>query len=641
MSNLVYYNADNGDPMKSLNLGILAHVDAGKTSLTERLLFEAGVIDSCGRVDSGNTHTDTLELEQQRGITIQSSVVSFNLNKTTVNLIDTPGHADFISEVERALFVLDAVILVVSAVEGIQAQTRILINTLKQMNKPALIFINKIDRTGARVDALITEINQQFNILAVPMVQAINIGKPDATVKHLTIKDSNYYTQLLETLTANDDPFLEKSLANDLLVSKTDFLQQLLSQTSDAKLFPVYIGSAITGVGVNEAFVGIEHYLPSRAPDANAPLSGTAFKIERNEHNEKIVYIDLRSGQLELRKPITLYRESDTDKSTFTEKISSLHVFDNGNRDNVNLASAGRIVQVTGLTAAKIGDTLNKQDTQLFQAMFSRPLLETTVSADNPEDRIKLFRALKEIAEQDPLVCLQKDNHHSAIHIRLYGEVQKEILQQRLMTEYGLKALFSKTTMMCIERLINTGDAVNIMDLHNAPLEFYATLGFHIEPGEIGSGIQLDIQAQRGKIPKGYFSVIEDSVYQYLKTGLHGWPITDCIVTVTETGVCPLSIAPHFRQLTPILLQQAFEKATTQVCEPFSYFELDIPVDLLSKIQVILSDHSAKIINGTAVNDLYRMKGEIFTKHLYELQTMLPGLTQGRGVLISHHAGYR
>ncbi|MDF1760824.1 MAG: TetM/TetW/TetO/TetS family tetracycline resistance ribosomal protection protein [Coxiellaceae bacterium] len=627
--------------MRSLNLGMLAHVDAGKTSLTERLLFEAGVIDRCGRVDSGNTHTDTLELEQQRGITIQSSVVSFNLNKTIVNLIDTPGHADFISEVERALFVLDAVILVISAVEGIQAQTRILMNTLKQMKKPALIFINKIDRAGARFDALLKEINQQFDILAVPMVQALNIGTPDVTVKHLTIKNSDYHTQLLETLTANDDPFLEKILANDLLVSKADFLQQLFTQTSDAKLFPVYMGSAITGIGVNEAFIGIEHYLPSREPDNKAALSGTVFKIERNEHNEKVFYIDLRSGQLELRNPITLYRESDTDKPTFTEKFSSLHLFDNGNLDSVQIASAGRIVQATGLISAKIGDTLNKQDTQLFQAMFSRPLLETTVSTDNPENRIKLFKALKDIAEQDPLVCLQKNSHQNSIHIHLYGEVQKEILQQRLATEYGLEALFSKTTMMCIERVNNPSEAVNIMDLHNAPLEFYATLGFRIEPGKTGSGIQFDIQAQKGKIPKGYFSVIEDSVYQYLKTGLHGWSISDCIVTVIEAGVCPLSIAPHFRQLTPILLQEALEKATTRVCEPYSYFELDMPLDLMSKMQIMLSDYAAKILNGTAVGELYRIKGEVFTKHLHELQTILPGLTHGRGVLTSHHAGYR
>ena len=626
--------------MKVLNLGILAHVDAGKTSLTERLLYHVGVLNELGSVDSGTTHTDSLELEQKRGITIQSSVVSFNINQTKINLIDTPGHADFISEVDRALSVIDAVVLVISAVEGIQAQTRILINTLKRLKKPTLLFINKIDRPGANTVSLVQKITEQLQLVALPMVRVENMGTVSASVSHLSIKDSVYYSELMDALISNDDAFLAQCIDNDLAITKSDFLQQILTETSKTDFYPLYFGSAATGVGIAELCVGIEHYLPCRHANPNAELEGTFFKIEHNNHQSRTAYVNLTAGELELRKTINLYRRTEEGEHIFSEKISSIKTFQQGTVNTVNSAPAGNIACLTGLKNVKIGDTLSMQHAA-SSAIFARPTLETTINPINPEHRSQLFSKLKEYAEQDPFIRLEQKDSNNAICIKLYGEVQQQILKELLASESGIEVNFSNTKMICIERPVHTGKAVNIMDLHNLPIEFYATLGFKIEPGAVNSGIQYNMQAHSGRIPKGYHSVIEEAIFKFLKTGLFGWQVTDCIITLTDTGVCPLSLASHFRQLTPILLKQALEQAETAVCEPFSVFEIETPMHLSQKVLTGLAKFNANVTSCNIRRETYSIKGDVFTKHLHDIDSMLPGLTQGRGVLISHHAGFR
>ena len=173
-----------------------------------------------------------------------------------------------------------------------------------------------------------------------------------------------------------------------------------------------------------------------------------------------------------------------------------------------------------------------------------------------------------------------------------------------------------------------------------AYINAYASLGFSIEPSSIDSGIQYNAQAHRGRIPKGYLSVVKESVYKFLKSGLHGWAVTDCIITMTDSGVCPLSIAPHFRKLTPILLQQALEQAQTTVCEPYSKFELQVPIKMLNTILVEIAKFEAKVLQGQVLEDTYTIQGEVLSKHIHTIKSLIPGLTQGRGTLLCHHAGY-
>src|SRR6266545_3435539 len=266
---------------KTLNFGILAHVDAGKTTLTERLLYAAGVIDEIGSVDDGTTQTDSLPLERQRGITIKSAVVSFAIGDVTVNLIDTPGHPDFIAEVERALSVLDGAVLVISAVEGVQPQTRILMRALQRLRVPALMFVNKIDRRGAGHERLLPEISERLTPAIIAMGSAGELGTPAAGFTPWDGADAGFAARLAAALAEHDDAIMAAYVGDEASVSYGRLREELAAQTNRALVHPVFFGSAITGAGVDSLMSGIAELLPAADRDVDGPVSGSVFKIER------------------------------------------------------------------------------------------------------------------------------------------------------------------------------------------------------------------------------------------------------------------------------------------------------------------------------------------------------------------------
>ena len=266
---------------KELNLGILAHVDAGKTTLTERLLYEAGAIDELGSVDAGTTQTDSLALEQQRGITIRSAVASFALGDVHVNLIDTPGHPDFIAEVERVLSVLDGAVLVISAVEGVQPQTRVLMRALRRLRVPTLMFLNKIDRAGADGERVLEAVSERLTPAIVPMGSAQALGTRAAGTMPFGADDPDFHSRLSEVLAERDDAILAAYVGDEPRVPYEHLRDALAAQTSRSLVHPVYFGSALTGAGVEPLMSGIRELLPASAGDPERPLAATVFKIER------------------------------------------------------------------------------------------------------------------------------------------------------------------------------------------------------------------------------------------------------------------------------------------------------------------------------------------------------------------------
>src|SRR5918992_3202945 len=267
--------------MRTLNLGILAHVDAGKTTLTERLLHAAGVIDEIGRVDDGNTKTDSLALERQRGITIKAAVVSFVVEDVTVNLIDTPGHPDFIAEVERVLSVLDGAVLVVSAVEGVQAQTRVLMRALQRLRIPTLLFVNKVDRVGADCGRVLSDISERLTSATVAMAAVEGEGTRAAVVTPHTDADAGFRSRLVDVLAEHDDSLLAAYVDDEDGISSARLRGALATQTQRARVHPAFFGSALTGAGVDSLTAGLAELLPPAAGGADGPASGLVFKIER------------------------------------------------------------------------------------------------------------------------------------------------------------------------------------------------------------------------------------------------------------------------------------------------------------------------------------------------------------------------
>ncbi|MEU3888899.1 translation factor GTPase family protein [Streptomyces sp. NPDC029041] len=623
--------------MHLLNLGILAHVDAGKTSLTERLLHSAGVIDEIGRVDDGNTRTDTLALERRRGITIKSAVVSFPLDGVTVNLIDTPGHPDFIAEVERVLGVLDGVVLVISAVEGVQAQTRVLMRTLQRLRIPTLLFVNKIDRSGARHEAVLREIAARLTPAIVPMGTAAGLGTRAAR-----FVPGPGPAGALDVLTGHDDALLSAYVENTV----TDELLHgsLLAQTREALVHPVYFGSAATGAGVEPLLSGIETLLPVADGDADGPVSATVFKVDRGPAGEKVAYARMFSGTLRTRDRVPFGADGAEGR------VTGISVFGDGTDVREDSVAAGRIARLTGLGDIRIGDAIG-QPRSAYEHFFAPPTLETVVVPGPDVDRGALHLALTQLAEQDPLIGLRRDERRQETSVSLYGEVQKEVIQATLAEEYGLDVAFRETTPLCVERLVGTGQAVEFNK--KDPNPFLATVGLRVEPAPVGSGVRFRLEVELGSMPYAFFRAVEDTVGETLDQGLHGWQVTDCVVTMTHSGYSPRQSHAHqgfdksmsstgadFRGVTPLVLVEALRRAGTRVHEPMHRFRIEAPADTLGALLPVLAQLAAVPETTRNRDDLCVLEGTVPAARVHSLQQILPGLTRGEGELESSFAHY-
>lgn len=617
--------------MHLLNLGILAHVDAGKTSLTERLLHTAGVIDEIGSVDAGNTRTDSLALERQRGITIKSAVVSFALDDVTVNLIDTPGHPDFIAEVERVLGVLDGAVLVVSAVEGVQPQTRVLMRTLQRLRIPTLVFVNKIDRRGARHDAVLRAVSERLTAAVVPMGATDALGTREA--RFLPGLDAS----ALDVLSGHDDALLTAYVEDT--VSYDRLGAALAEQTRQALVHPVYFGSAITGAGVGSLIDGIKRLLPAADGDPDGPVSGTVFKVERGPAGEKVAYARLFSGTLRTRDRIRV------DEAGAEGRVTAISVFDQGADVRGDSVPAGRIAKLWGLADIRIGDVIG-EPRKAYGHFFAPPTLETVVVPAGDTDRRALHRALTLLAEQDPLIDLRHDEVRQETFVSLYGEVQKEVIQVTLAEEFGLDVTFRQTTPLCVERPVGPGAAVEFNKKDDNP--FLATVGLRVDPAPVGSGVAFRLEVELGSMPYAFFKAVEDTVRETLGQGLHGWQIPDCTVTMTHSGYSPRQSHAHqgfdksmsstgydFRGLTPLVLIEALRRAGTEVHEPMHRFRIEAPTDTLAALLPVFARLRAVPQTTETRGASCVLEGSVPAAHVHELEQQLPGLTRGEGELES------
>lgn len=631
--------------MSTVNLGILAHVDAGKTSLTERLLHTVGVIDEIGSVDDGNTQTDSLALERQRGITIKSAVVSFAIDDVTVNLIDTPGHPDFIAEVERVLSVLDGAVLVISAVEGVQAQTRVLMRTLQRLRIPTLIFVNKIDRGGARHDGVLRNISEKLSSAIVPMGSTNGLGTRSACYLPYGADDESFTTGMVDLLADNDDALLAAYVRDETAISYRRLRGNLAAQTKRALVHPVFFGSAITGAGVDSLIDGIKELLPSATGDADGPVSGTVFKVERGPAGEKVAYARMFSGTVRTRDRLRFRRVAEG-------KITAISVFDRGSAVRRASVAAGEIGKLWGLGDIQIGDAIGEPPATSNGHHFSPPTLETVVTPARLADKGALHVALTQLAEQDPLINLRQDEIRQEFSVSLYGEVQKEVIQATLANEFGIDVTFRETTTIHIERLAGTGAAFEIIGVEPNP--FLATVGLRVEPAPINSGVEFRLEVELGSMPFAFMKAVEETVKETLRQGIYGWEIPDCTVIMTHSGYWARqshahavfdksmsSTAGDFRNLTPLVVMSALKQAGTTVHEPMHRFRLDIPSDSFGAVQPALVRLQAIPRKSTMRNSSYLLEGEIPAAKVHSLERLLPALTRGEGMLECAFDHYR
>jgi ribosomal protection tetracycline resistance protein len=660
--------------VRTLNLGILAHVDAGKTSLTERLLYNAGAIAAIGSVDEGSTQTDSLALERARGITIKAAVASFPVGRTTVNLIDTPGHPDFIAEVERTLSVLDGAVLVVSAVEGVQPQTRILMRALRRLGLPALIFVNKIDRGGAEPQRVLRDIAAKLTPAVVPMGTVPGAGTRDAGFRRYGAGDAEFAAALADLLADHDDRFLAAYLADEAAASYPRLRAGLAEQTRAGRVHPVFFGSAITGAGTGALAAGLTRLLPAAGGDAAGPVSARVFKVERGPAGEKIAWVRMFSGTVSVRDRVRFGPPGRVPSGR--GKVTAVAMAGQAGRGTPAAAvTAGQIGRLWGLAGIQIGDQVAAgqdpggrdaasrgaagtagRDTSGREAaaglQFAPPALETAVLPGQPGGKAALRLALAQLAEQDPLISLRQDGPGQDLMVSLYGEVQKEVIQATLAADFGLDVTFRESTVICIERPVGTGEAAEFIG--TPPNPFLATVGLRVRPGAAGSGVTFRLGIELGALPLAFLKAIEETVRLTLRQGLRGWQVTDAEVTLTQSGYWPRqshahgtfdasmsSTAGDFRQLTPLVLMAALAQAGTRVHEPVHSFWLEVPADVCGPVLPVLGRLRATwrppVLKGPAC----LLEGEIPAGEVSALERSLPGLTRGEGVLESEFSRYQ
>jgi len=616
--------------MHTLNIGILAHVDAGKTSLTERLLFDHGAIDRLGSVDAGDTRTDDGEIERQRGITIRSAVASFTAGDTRINLIDTPGHSDFIAEVERALEVLDGAVLLLSAVEGVQAQTRVLMRTLRRLRLPTLVFVNKVERAGARSESLLADIRRRLTPYVAPLADVTALGTPDARVTPRPAGDP----QLAEAL-AEVDPNILAALVDGPEPTPDDLRKALAERTADGSFHPVYFGSALGGQGVAELVEGLVRLIPPAPTTGSGEPRGTVFAVRPGPGGERTAYLRLYDGEVTPRQRLTfLRREADGRTTEVAGRANRLEVI---GRD-VTL-TAGNIAAITGIGAVRVGDRLGDPPSDRTP-QFAPPTLQTLVRSRRPEHAAPLRKALLTLAEQDPLIHA-RPAAGGATTLLLYGEVQMEVLAATLAQDFGIEADFEPGRVRFLERPRGRGEACAEMPWHLGT-RYWATIGLRVEPGPRGSGGVFTYETELGALPRAFHQAVEDSVHTSMLSGLSGAPVTDYRVTLVRSGFSSvMSTAAHFRGLTPIVLHRALEQARTRLYEPCHAFETEVPLDALTPVTAQLALLGAEFTGTTGGSTTWLVTGELPARRVREVELRLPGLTHGEGVWWSRPAGDR
>ncbi len=574
--------------------------------------------------------------------------MSFVIDDVTVNLIDTPGHPDFIAEVERVLSVLDGAVLVVSAVEGVQPQTRLLMRTLQRLRIPTLIFVNKIDRAGAQCESLLQSISEKLTPAIIPMGSASGLGTRIPCFMPYTAANEDFMSGLVDLLADHDDALLAAYVEDERGVSYRQLRGKLAAQTGHALVHPVFFGSAVTGAGVDELIAGIKELLPAAEGETDGPVSGTVFKVERGPAGEKIAYVRMFSGTVRVRDRLQLGGDEE-------EKVTAISVFDRGSDDQRESIAAGRIGRFWGLGEVRIGDAIGEPRMTPERHYFDPPTLETVVVPRRPADKGALHVALTQLAEQDPLINVRQDDSRQEVFVSLYGEVQKEVVGATLANDYDIGVEFRETTTICIERPIGVGAAVELLPKARSPTTpFLATIGLRIEPAALGSGVQFGLDLKVGSIPthvyktvEAFYEAMERTVLETLRQGIYGWESTDCTVTMTDCDYhapprrWPGTTASDFRLLTPLVLMDALKQAGTVVCEPIHRFHLEIPSDTFGATVSAMARLRAVPQTQAMRGSSYTLVGEIPAARVHELQQQLPALTHGEGLVECEFDSYQ
>lgn len=580
-------NNSENKPDRYINIGIVAHVDAGKTTLSESMLYHAGAIRKLGRVDHKDAFLDTDQMERERGITIFSKQAVFRWKDRTITLLDTPGHVDFSAEMERVLQVLDCAVLVVSGADGVQGHTQTLWKLLKRYHIPTFLFVNKMDQEGTDGEKLLKELRKRFGENVVPFVDIMTESDCPGGKVYLHTKEGAV-EEVLEELAVCEDDMMEEYLEEGRIS-----LDKVQKAVADRQVFPCYFGSALHSQGVEELLDGLDLYIKDKTYPAE--FGAKVYKIARDNQGNRLTYLKVTGGRLKVKDVV----------EGLNEKINQIRIYSGEKFEAVQEVEAGRVCAVTGLENTRPGQGIGAEEESDLPVL--EPVLTYQILLPDDCDVHKMLLNLKILEEEEPELHIVWEEQTSEIHVQLMGDVQIEILQRMIKERFGVLVEFGEGSIVYKETITASVEGVG----HFEPLRHYAEVHLRLEPGERGSGMQFAAECSEDILDRNWQRLVLTHLEEKEHKGvLTGSPITDMKITLTSGRAHQKHTeGGDFRQATYRAVRQGLKKADSILLEPYYEFRMEIPSENV----------------GRAMTDIQNMSGKFGTPMIEEETTVLTG----------------
>ena len=610
--------------MKKLVIGILAHVDAGKTTLSERLLYLCGVIRQIGRVDHGDTFLDNYELEKERGITIFSKQAILKTEDVEVTLLDTPGHVDFSAEMERTLQVLDYAILVINGMDGVQSHTMTLWRLLERYQIPTFLFVNKMDQNGTDHEALLADLKAHLH------ENCVDFGKIQENDEENTLTSDQ-----MENIAVCDETLLEKYLETGSI--EEEEITELITQR---KIFPCYFGSALKEDGVEDFWNGVQKY--TREPKRPAEFGAKVFKIARDEQGNRLTYMKITGGSLKAKTMLSSRAKGQAlpgvrqQQEDWEEKADQLRLYSGAKYATITEAEAGTICAVTGLTRTYPGEGLGIESESELPVL--EPVLNYQIQLSDDCDPHQMLQKLRQLEEEEPELHILWDSQLGEIHAQLMGEVQIEILKKLIWDRFHVAVEFGTGSIVYKETVAEPVEGVG----HFEPLRHYAEVHLLIEPGEPGSGCQFFTVCSEDVLARNWQRLILTHLEEKEHIGvLTGSPLTDVQITLlTGRAHAKHTEGGDFRQATYRAVRQGLRKAKNILLEPYYEFRLEVPAEMIGRamadVQKMQGSFESPETDGTTAV----LKGTAAVSQMRDYQKEVVAYTHGTGKLFCTLKGY-
>ncbi|MEW8960562.1 GTP-binding protein [Paraclostridium dentum] len=606
-------------------IGVLAHVDAGKTTFCEQVLYHTKSIKNRGRVDDKNTFLDNHEIEKQRGITIFSEQGKFYYNGSSYNLIDTPGHIDFSPEMERSIRIMDYAVVVISAVEKVQVHTKTVFRLLKKHRVPTFLFINKIDRSGIDAEFLLSDIKSKLTENTVDLSDKLNIDGSNITLSE----------ELIEFIAESDEELIERYLNNNY--DEKIWIYKLKEKIKKCEIYPILRGSALHDIGIHEFLEKLDLLTYTEYKNYE-DFIGKVYKVKYDENKNRITYVKAIRGKMKVKDEISYIVGDDIN----TEKINSIRIYNSNKFESINEVEAGQVFGVEGLSEANTGAVLYKNFSSNFYEVDCEldmvPTLTSKVIFDkslNVKEVLSIFQILQ---NEEPSLNILWNENLKEIQVNIMGKIQLEVLKEILKSRFGLNIDFGKSEILYKE----TVKEKTVGYGHFEPLGHYAEVQLIIEPGMRNSGINFKSIAHPDNLNQGHQNLVKTHIFEKEHNGiLGGYPITDIEVTlITGRAHNKHTSGGDFRQATLRALRQGLEQVENKILEPFYKFKIEVGHEYIGRVISDIQKMNGEFNNPIISEGICTIEGRGPVATLMDYPIEIISFSKGSGSIVFIFDGY-